>query len=60
MNSDVAGRILVEVMRGILVSSEDSEEEKQYRVDVARDVRKITQSGGVVETPKELCDFTEE
>lgn len=60
ITSDVAGRILMEVTRGVTYSAGDTEEERAYREDVAREVKEIVQSGGVVETPKEFFDFRED
>lgn len=60
ITSDVAGRILMEVTRGVVYSTKDTEEERAYREDVAREVKEIVQGGGGVETPKEFVDFRED
>lgn len=59
IDSEVATRILLEVMSGKSSSRDDSPEEKEFRKNVSEDVDKIVESGGQVEIPKEWLHLEE-
>ena len=53
VGGEAATRIYNEVVRGVLESTRDTAEERDYRKRIAESVEKIRASGGMVEVTKE-------
>lgn len=54
IGGEEAGRILREVLRGVLQSATDTQEQREYRESVVRSVEETKRQGGVVEMPDEF------